>query len=121
MRRLFGAPRRTLYLGGPILTMDPQDRIVEALGVEGDRIAAVGSRAELEAWADGSARVVDLAGRALLPGFVDAHGHFPGTGIFAVQVDLNSPPVGDVETMDDLLERLRERARKTRSGRWIVG
>jgi predicted amidohydrolase YtcJ len=119
--RLFGARRRTLYLGGPILTMDPQDRIVEALGVEGDRIAAVGSRAELEAWADGSARVVDLAGRALLPGFIDAHGHFPGRGIFAVQVDLNSPPVGDVETLADLLARLRERARETRSGNWIVG
>jgi len=58
---------------------------------------------------------------ALLPGFIDAHGHFPGRGIFAVQIDLNSPPVGDVETMEDLLERLRERARKTRSGRWIVG
>ncbi|MHC4422718.1 MAG: amidohydrolase [Planctomycetota bacterium] len=120
-RRLFGAPRRTLYIGGPILTMDPEDRIVEALGVEGDRIAAVGSGAELEAWADGSARVVDLVGRALLPGFIDAHGHFPGTGIFAVQVNLNSPPVGDVETMADLLARLRERARETRSGRWIVG
>ena len=121
VRRLFGAPRRSLYLGGPILTMDPQDRIVEALGVEGERIAAVGSRAELDAWTDGSARVVDLAGRALLPGFIDAHGHFPGTGIFAVQVDLNSPPVGDVETMADLLELLRERARETRSGKWIVG
>jgi predicted amidohydrolase YtcJ len=113
--------RRTVYLGGPILTMDPRDRIVEALGVEGDRIAVVGSRAELEAWADGSAGVVDLGGRALLPGFIDAHGHFPGRGIFAVQLDLNSPPIGDIATLDALLGRLRERARQTRSGSWIVG
>ena len=44
-------PDRTLYTGGPILTVDAEDRVVEALGVEGDRIAFVGSRAEGEAWA----------------------------------------------------------------------
>ena len=37
---------RTLYTGGPVLTVDGEDRVVEALGVEGDRIAFVGSRAE---------------------------------------------------------------------------
>jgi predicted amidohydrolase YtcJ len=116
-----GGGERTVYVGGPILTMDAEDRVVEALGVEGDRIAAVGSRAEVEAWAEGRARVVDLAGRALLPGFIDAHGHFPGAGLFAVNADLNSPPIGDVETLGDLLARLREKAEETPPGEWVIG
>lgn len=115
------APDRTLYVGGPVVTLDAEDRIVEALGVEGDRIAFVGSDEEGRRWADGGARVVDLGGRALLPGFIDAHGHFPGAGIYAVHVDLNSPPIGDLENMDELVARLRERAAETPAGDWITG
>ena len=64
-------PGRTLYVGGPILTMDASNRVVEALGVNGTRIAAVGSEAELREWRENGARVVDLGGRALLPGFIE--------------------------------------------------
>jgi predicted amidohydrolase YtcJ len=115
-------PGRTLYVGGPILTMDAEDRIVGALAVDGERIAAAGDEAELRAWAEEhDAEVVDLEGRALLPGFIEAHGHFPGMGLTAVFVDLNSPPIGDVETLDDLVARLEARASETDEGEWIVG
>jgi predicted amidohydrolase YtcJ len=80
----------------------------------------VGSEAEVRAWAGDAARVVELRGRALLPGFVDAHGHFPGTGVFARVADLNSPPIGDVRTLDDLVECLREQERSRGSG-WVLG
>src|SRR5262245_35648576 len=114
-------PARPVYLGGPILTIDANDRVVEALGVEGARIAAVGSREEVLAWAAGRARVVDLGGHALLPGFIDAHGHFPGSGITAVYVDLSPPPVGDVASLDGVVERLRARAAQKAPGEWVVG
>jgi predicted amidohydrolase YtcJ len=94
---------------------------VAALAVEGDRIAAVGRREELRDWADGDARVVDLGGRALLPGFIDAHSHFPGAGIFARYVDLNSPPIGTVREMSDLVDELRQKAASTAPGKWVVG
>ena len=114
-------PERSVYTGGPILTMDANDRLVEAIGVEGEHIAVVGSRALVEEWAAGDARVVDLEGRALLPGFIDAHGHFPGAGLYAVNANLNSPPIGQVENMDQLLERLRSLAADTPPGDWVVG
>jgi len=115
-------PERTLYHGGPILTMDSEGRVVEALAVEGERIHAAGSLAELAPWAERhGARRVDLAGRALLPGFVDAHGHFPGTGIYAVVVDLNAPPIGDVRSLDELVAKLADRAAETPTGEWVVG
>jgi predicted amidohydrolase YtcJ len=115
-------PGPVLYLGGPILTMDAEDRVVEALAVEGERIAAVGSEEELRPWATRTdARVVDLGGRALLPGFIDAHGHFPGSGLTAVFVDLNSPPIGTVESLDDLVDRMAKRAGETNEGDWVLG
>jgi predicted amidohydrolase YtcJ len=101
--------------------MDASDRIVEALLVAGDRIAAVGSDAELESRNGRTARVVDLQGHALLPGFIDAHAHFPGAGIFAVMVDLNSPPIGEIDSIETIVERLRLRAASTKEGEWVVG
>ena len=118
---LRSGPARTVYRGGRILTMDAGSRVVEALGVEGETIRAVGSEAEVRAWAGPDARVVDLAGRALLPGFIDAHGHFPGAGAYAIAADLNSPPIGTLARMDDLVERLRAKAGDTSRGEWVIG
>jgi len=114
-------PARTLYFGGPVVTMDERDGVASAVLVEGDRILAVGAETELSGRAGRNARRVDLAGRAMLPGFIDAHGHFPGEGVFAVMVDLNSPPIGTIRNMDELVARLRERAAGKRAGEWVVG
>jgi predicted amidohydrolase YtcJ len=120
--RSTGKPGPVLYLGGPILTMDATNRIVEAVGVEDGRIAVVGTEAEVQIWADAAdPEIVDLEGRALLPGFIDAHGHFPGVGLTAVFIDLNSPPIGPVEDIDGLVAKLAERAESTDEGEWIIG
>jgi predicted amidohydrolase YtcJ len=116
------APGLTLYVGGPIITMDSKGTVAEALATDRDRIVLVGNEPELRAWAaETGARIVDLEGRALLPGFIDAHGHFPGAGITAVFVDLNSPPIGDVSDIPDLVARLKLRADETKSGEWVIG
>ncbi|MCG8588733.1 MAG: amidohydrolase [Proteobacteria bacterium] len=112
---------RTVYRGGPILTMDPENRVAEALGVAGERIAQVGDEAAVLAWAGPNARIVELQGRVLLPGFVDAHGHFPGEGIYGFVADLQSPPVGSVVGVEDLLARLSEQAARTSADDWILG
>jgi len=116
------APRRVLYVGGPIVTLDDDGQIAEALAIEGDRIVAVGDRGALELWSNTHhADVVDLAGRTLLPGFIDAHGHFPGAGLYAVLEDLNSPPIGDIEAIDDLVRRMRSRADAASGDDWVIG
>jgi predicted amidohydrolase YtcJ len=71
-------PADLLVYGGPILTMDPRQPRVEAVAVAGDRIVAVGDRAELAGVMAPGARTVDLAGATLMPGFVDAHSHYFG-------------------------------------------
>ena len=68
----------TLYAGGPILTMaGPQASYAEALVERGGRIVYVGPLAGAIRAAGGGAKRVNLAGRALLPGLKDAHGHLP--------------------------------------------
>lgn len=112
---------RTVYVGGPVLTVDPSDRVVAALGVERDHIGAVGTEAEVRAWAGKGARVVDLDGRAVIPGFVDAHGHFPGEGAWPYVADLRPSPAGAADDLAALLATLAARSRATPRGQWVVG
>ncbi len=100
--------------------MDASDRIVEAVSVRNGRIDAVGGSEALLATADDQTSVVDLRGRTLMPGFVDAHGHFPGSGQTVFSADLNSPPIGEVTNMAQLLSRLKAFA-AARSDGWVVG
>ena len=66
----------TLYTGGPILTMSgPTPEYVEALGVSDGTISFAGALSDAEPLMSAQTQRVDLAGRAMLPGFVDAHGH----------------------------------------------
>ena len=122
IERALDAPVPRLFVGGPILTMDAESRVVEALAVDGERIALAGDEAPLREWAaERNAEIFDLRGRTLMPGFIDAHGHYPGAGITAVFVDLNSPPIGDVEAIEDVVRLLAARAEKTPEGEWVVG
>jgi len=88
----------------------------EALAVLGERIVAVGSAAEVEAWRGPSTRVVDARGRSLLPGFNDAHLHMTAGGASLERVDLR-----DAATPEEFRRRLGERARATPQGEWLLG
>ena len=65
----------TVYFGGPILTMDERTPVVEALATNGSRVIAAGKLANMRWLIRPDTRMVDLAGRALMPAFVDAHTH----------------------------------------------
>jgi len=112
----------TVFVGGDLLTMNPTMPTAAALAVADGRILTVGSRAEVEAAVRGNAEWIDLHGRTLLPGFIDAHGHFPDSGLNALyRVDLSSPPLGDCVTLSDLFDRLATKAATTAAGEWVLG
>ena len=106
--RPIAAPRHEIYLNGTVLTMDSESRIAEAVSVRDGVIEAVGGAEAMLARVTDNTQVVDLRGRTLMPGFVDAHGHFPGSGQTVFSVDLNSPPIGDVTDIEQLLARLSD-------------
>lgn len=111
----------TIWVNGTVVTMEGE-RVVQAVAVLGDLIVAVGSDATVRGLAGPETRVVDLDGRTMTPGFYAAHDHFPGSGRVAVtQVDLNSPPIGGIENMDQLVAALRARAEELPEGQWVSG
>ena len=116
-----GLSADTVYVNGIVVTMNG-DQTAEAVAVRGEEIVAVGTSDKVQALAGADTRVVDLDGKTMLPGFYAAHDHFPGSGRVAVSsVDLNSPPIGTIETMDELVAALSERAAGTPAGEWIQG
>lgn len=99
------APADLIFAGDHIITIDGS--VVEAVAVRGDRIAATGTRAEILGLRGAGTRLVELGEQALLPGFIDAHGHFSALARYLDLPDLSSPPVGTVEDIDDIVQILR--------------
>jgi predicted amidohydrolase YtcJ len=104
-----GADADAIYFGGPIVTVDDRQPRAEAVAVKDGRIAAVGSRRAVEDAQKGAAtRMVDLAGRTMIPGFIDAHGHMWGAGVQAMAANLLPPPDGPVRSIAGLQAQLRQ-------------
>lgn len=119
--RLPVGPDHQVFINGEVITMDSENRVVEALAVRGDRIEAAGSTDDIMALVEEGTVVHDLRGRTLLPGFIDAHGHFPGTGVVAVAADLTSPPVGRMLSIEDVVAALQAEAERRPDSDWIHG
>ena len=95
-----------------VLTMDPARPRATAVAVAHGRITA------LDEIPPGAARVVDLRGATVLPGFHDAHNHMIGFGMSLGEVDIGSPPVG---SLDELYAAIARRADTTAPGEWVIG
>lgn len=111
-----------VYQGGTVITMDSDRPQASAVAIGGERILAVGTPDDIEAMIGPETAVVELGDRVLIPGFIDAHSHLLFQGRSLVEfVDLNSPPVGKIRRMDELLAALKARAAVTPAGEWVVG
>ena len=85
--------------GGPILTMaGDAPAYAEAIAVKDGRIVQVGTEAAVMPTKDGHTIVKDLAGKLLMPGFIDPHSHFIDSLTMADRVNVSAPPVGPVVT-----------------------
>ena len=103
-----GAAADLIITGGPIVTMEGDQPVtVEAIVVDDGRITFVGSKEDaLKQQAEGTV-LKDLGGKTLLPGFIDGHAHAQQFGAQAVGANLLAPPDGTVNTIDDLVARLK--------------
>ena len=111
-----------IYTGGDIVTVNDAQPTVEALAVKEGKIQAAGTRADVERAHKGAGtKNVDLAGRTLLPSFIDAHGHYINALTVANQVNLYAPPAGpgtDPDAIVAELARFRD-AKKIPAGELI--
>ncbi|MDE0588318.1 amidohydrolase [Halocynthiibacter sp. C4] len=98
----------SIYMGGPILTINDEQPNAEAVAVKDGRVLAVGSLADLMEHQGDSTEVFDLEGRTMLPGFVDSHGHVVFGGLQALSANLLAPPDGEVTDIASLQQTLRD-------------
>ncbi len=112
-------PADLVLRGGKVITMDGRDRITEAVAVNGNRITAAGSNAEIARFTGTQTKIVELHGRALLPGFIDSHNHVQGLAESEhAMVPIQAPPLkGPAE----IIAKLKERAAQVPPGTWIIG
>ncbi len=113
-----GFEARAIYHNGTIYTMDPDQPLVSAIAVDGDgRILLVGTD-DFVLMARGEAtEVIDLEGKTVLPGLIDAHGHITGQGSF----DLGVLELSATTNQDELVEAVVGRARELAPGEWVLG
>jgi predicted amidohydrolase YtcJ len=107
-----------LYLNGNMYTMDAGQPRAQAMAIDGTSgsIVAVGSNDEVRRVGGRAVELVDLRGKTVLPGFIDAHIHLLSTAYRAYYIDA----IG-CTSEDEVAEMVRERAAQTPPGRWIVG
>ena len=109
-----------VFVNGNVVPMTAPDARAQALAVKDGRIVAVGSDSEIERLQSRATKVVDLHGKTLLPGFIDAHGHITGLAQQADLAALQPPPVGTVKDIASLQAALRQYAQTHPDG-WLMG
>jgi hypothetical protein len=101
-------PADRIWRGGTVLTMNDAAMRAEAVAEKDGRILAVGAVDQVMAHKGPGTEVIDIAGRTLLPGFVDAHGHVFMGGLQALSANLLAPPDGGVADIASLQQTLRD-------------
>ena len=101
--------------------MDGSSRVVDAMLVRDGRLEELGSNRAIGDKITSSVRVIDLGGRTVVPGFIDAHSHFPVPGVRQVSVDLSPPPIGTTGTIEVLLNKIAAQAKLQSSDDWLLG
>lgn len=108
-------PDLILY-NGNIFTIDPRAPRAQAVAIAGGRFFAVGTDDEIRPLASARTRQIDLGGKTVVPGFIDAHTHPAYAGIRHLkQVDC------DLRSIADIQAAIRERAARTPAGQWVLG
>lgn len=102
-------------VNGNVVTMNPSQPRAEAVAVRDGRIAYVGSSEKAEKHCP-EGEVLDLEGRAVLPGLIDSHVHLMELGLSMLSVDARG-----VQSISELQDRVRAAARNAKKGDWIIG
>jgi predicted amidohydrolase YtcJ len=105
-----------IYTGTAVTGSFPAIKRAQAMAIRGDRIAGVGTEAEMLRVKAPGTQIIDLGGHFVMPGFNDAHMHLAEAGLRRLNVDLTG-----VKSLAEFRERVRARVESADPGEWIVG
>ena len=104
-----------LFLNGKIITVDKNFTIANALAIRGEKIIAVGSNQEVERHRGEQTQVIDLDGKTVIPGLIDAHAHPEQASLSELEDE-----IPNVSTINQLLEWIQQQASIKEKGEWII-
>ena len=106
----------TILVNGKILTLDPISSVVQAVAIRDDKVAALGSSAQIRKLAGARTRVIDAQGRTVIPGLIDSHMHAIRAALsFATEVNW----IG-AASIEEALARMRNASRVAKPGEWLI-
>jgi predicted amidohydrolase YtcJ len=105
-----------IVVNGIIYTVKEKQPHAEAFAVKAQRIAFVGSSADVEKLRGANTRVIDLGGKTVVPGLTDSHCHIFGIGEREMRLNLEG-----TNSLQDFLAKVKERVSQTEKGKWITG
>lgn len=107
-----------IFINGIVYTMDKNNTISEAVAVKDNKIVKVGTTEEILALKGDNSQIIDLEGKALVPGFNDSHMHLVNYGYSQTQADL----IG-VESVEEINRRVSQyiKDKKVEKGTWVRG
>ena len=111
------APADTVLVNGQLITVDPNDRLAQALAIRQGKIIRVGTDREVRRLIGPKTTVIDLHERAATPGLIDAHAHVLNTGL----VELFEIDLSHAASIAEITAALAKRVAKARVGEWVVG
>lgn len=113
----------TIYINGEIITVNDAQLTAEAVAVKDGKILAVGSTAEVMEYQEEATRIIDLNGKIMVPGFIDAHSHILNYAIMLAVANLSPPPDAGVKTIEDIVATLHNQidTPTTKQLGWVLG
>ena len=103
---------------GKVITVEQYQPEAQALAVVGNRIVAVGSDAALKPWIGPHTQAIDVHGMTVVPGLIDSHAHFLGTGEYLSELDVSAR---QAPTWSDVVAKVAQAVKHAKPGEWIIG
>jgi predicted amidohydrolase YtcJ len=108
-------PADLVLKNAKVITVDASFTIAQAIAIAADRIVAVGPDPAMAAHIAPGTRIIDLKGKAVIPGLIDGHAHMDREGLKGVY-----PSLGGLRSIRDIQGRIADLAQKAKPGEWIV-
>ncbi|GAA0179941.1 amidohydrolase family protein [Clostridium sediminicola] len=109
------AADKILY-GGDIITIDENSHNAEAVAIKAGKIIALGKKTEVFSFQGDNTEMLNLEGKTLLPSFIDSHSHINNVSITVDMADLSSPPVGNMNNIADIKNKLKKHIQSRQFG-----
>jgi len=105
-----------VLLNGNFITMNPAQPNTQAVAIKDTKLTKVGTNKQVKRWISDKTKVIDLKGRTVVPGLIDAHAHMVDFGRWLTRVNLRG-----AKSIREIQEKVKKRVQETPGGKWILG